>query len=491
MDNIDLVSKLKPEEVALRRFQLKCISPDDAKYGPKTQPLQKYLSAEAEWLAFVEVQRVFLETRVEFGKAEKWNLDELLAAIPKLDTLNMALLEDDKRINHDQIAVLEEISRYVSPQTKALLHPGTTSYDVVDTSRAWLWRNAWKNEIRPTIAKSILKLASLGEQGKDIMVVGRTHLQNTSPITYGFFFAQTAARLAERVTLLDKYFSNLRGKVSGITGTGAGIEMVIGEGKSMEFEKKALAKLGLRPDYTASQITAKEKLSDIGHGFTSLMAVLYDFSEDIRRLYSSAIAELTSADNAAGLGLSSTDAMKNNPIQWENISGTFVVVQSAMTVLYAMIQSDFQRDLRNSKMGRYQPQGMMAEIYESFNRLNDSLKNLTLITDNIERNLEPLRRNPSEAMVTILRGEGWVHPTYGVGHDFVKEMGKIAIREKRPLLEVALKDSEFANLYQRLSDTKQRILNGEVELYLGTCRERTDINIASAKKRIECGQFAR
>lgn len=491
MDNVDLVSKLKPEEIALKRFQLTCISPDDAKYGSKTQVLQKYLSAEAEWLAFANVQKIFLETRVEFGRADQKNLDELLAAIPKLDPLNMALLEDDKRIGHDQIAVLEEIGRYVSPETKALLHPGTTSYDVVDPARAWLFRNAWKSVIRPEIAKSINALCDLAEKAKRIMVVGRTHLQNTSPITYGLYFAATAARLADRVTLIDEYMSNLRGKVSGITGTGAGIEMVIGLGKSMEFEKSVLKKLGLEPDYTASQITMKERLADIGHGFVTLMAVLYDFSEDIRNLYSSAIGEVTSADNAARLGGSSTDALKNNPIQWENISGTFPVVQSGMTVLYAMIQSDFQRDLRNSKMGRYQPQQMMAETYESFNRLNGALKNLSLLTDNIARNLEPLRRSPSEAMVTILRGEGWVHPKYGVGHDFVKGIGKTAIKTRRPLLDVALEDAEFSRLYESLPEGKQRILCGDLELYLGSCLQRTEINIAEARKRITCGQFAR
>jgi adenylosuccinate lyase len=133
----------------------------------------------------------------------------------------------------------------------------------------------------------------------------------------------------------------------------------------------------------------------------------------------------------------------------------------------------------------------MTETYESFSRLNGALKNLSLITDNIDRNLEPLRKYPSEAMVTILRGEGWVHPTYGVGHDFVKEIGKMAIRKKKPLLEVALEDPFFSKLFNELPFYKQDILSGKVQVYLGTCDERTAINIADAKKRIESGQFAR
>ena len=65
----------------------------------------------------------------------------------------------------------------------------------------------------------------------------------------------------ERVEKCDRSFADLRGKVSGIVGTGASVEMVIGEGRGMDFEKDVLTKLGLQPDYTATQITQKEKLA--------------------------------------------------------------------------------------------------------------------------------------------------------------------------------------------------------------------------------------
>lgn len=76
------------------------------------------------------------------------------------------------------------------------------------------------------------------------------------------------------------------------------------------------------------------------------MGVLADFANDMRMLYSSEIQEVTSMDAAKRLGGSSADAGKNNPINWENIAGKFAVVESGMRVLYAMITTDFQRDLR-------------------------------------------------------------------------------------------------------------------------------------------------
>ena len=60
-------------------------------------------------------------------------------------------------------------------------------------------------------------------------------------------------------------------------------------------------------------------------------------------------------------------------------------------------------------------------------------KVISINEDKIAENLEPVRNNPSEAMTAILRGEAWIHSTYGEGHNFVKEMGKRAKKEEQPV----------------------------------------------------------
>ena len=365
--NLDLVVNLDPLEIALADYRLKSISPDEGKYGSETDKLRAYLSADAEWRECAKIQYILLETRGEYGQASEEQVKEVEQALERFSPLNASLLEK-KVTHHDQLAVIEELGRYISPETKALLHPGTTSYDILDSARAVLMKNAWNIVMKPEITKTITKLCDLSEEYKDVLQVGRTHLQNTSPILLEELFAGYAERLAERVTRCDLYFSSLRGKMSGMVGTGASIDMVIGEGKSIEFEEKVLSKLGLKPDYTATQVTQKERLSDVGHGVVSMMHVLGDFANDIRMLYSSAIQEVTDLDSASRLGGSSADAGKNNPINWENITGKTAVVESGMRVLYEMIKTDFQRDLRSSVQARYQPGLMMAETYESFVR---------------------------------------------------------------------------------------------------------------------------
>lgn len=479
--DLNLADKLSTEERARAEFVMQCISPDDSKYSKASQKLVPYLSARAEWVTCAYVQRVLLETRMEFGQAEKKHLDEIDAALPKINPVNMSLLEE-KVTRHDQLAVLEELGRFVSEETKALLHPGTTSYDVLDTVRAWLYKRAWYEVIRPEVAKAIEKLCELSEKSSDLLQVGRTHLQDTSPVLFGGVLAGYASRLADRVEKLDAVFDDLRGKVSGIVGTGASIEMVIGQGKSIEFEKAVLKKLDLKPDYTATQVVQKERLADVGNGIVTLMHVLADFTNDMRMLYSSAIQEVTSRDNKERLGGSSADAMKNNPIDYENMTGKVSVPEGGMRTLYEMISTDFQRDLRSSVQARYQPQLMMVETYEAFTRLNKTLEQLSVNEDRMAANLLPVRRNPSEAMVAILRGEpSWRHSKYGLGHDFVKEMGKIAKKTNRTLMEVAMNDPEFVALYNSLlPQYKRDILSGKLELYIGSAKERANINRSHA-----------
>jgi adenylosuccinate lyase len=484
MADLDLVSKLESEERAILEFSMKCVSPNDAKYAKASKKLAPYLSPDAELRGCVILQYLILKTRMEFGQAEQKHVDEVNDALTKVSPLNILLLEE-KVTKHDQLAVIEEIGRYTSLETKALLHPGTTSYDILDTTRAHLFKKAWFDVIRPQICEDIEQFCKLSEKSdkEKIIQVGRTHLQNTSPVPFGLSLSIYAARLAERLEKCDQYFQALKGKISGIVGTGAGIDIVIGKDKSIEFEKKVLEKLNLEPDYTSTQITSKERLADIGHGLTSLMHVLANFANDMRILYSSAIGEVTSRENADRLGGSSTDATKNNPIDYENMAGKAAVVEGGMRPLYAMTDSNLGRDLRNSVQGRYQPQEMMVETSESFSRLNKSLKQLSINKDRIQENLIPLRRNPGEAMGNILKHYGFVHPEYGDPHNFVKEIGKIAIKNKRPLINVAKEDPHFEKLYdEKFSLDEIDILNGMIEKYTGSSYERAKINRDNARK---------
>ncbi len=479
-DDLNLFDALSPEKQAILNFRMQCISPDEGKYGSDADPLRPYLSADAEWRGCAHVQEVLVETRAEFGQASNQQVEEVKKALLQINPANIGLLE--RKLGHDQLALLEEIGRFVSLETKAKLHPGTTSFDILDTARSYLFRGAWNEVILPQAKKAVSQTLDLSERTQGILQTGRTHLQNTSPVLLSGVFAAYASRIAERIERCNEAFGRLRGKISGIVGTGAGVDMVIGLGKSIEFEEKVLAKLGLKPDYTATQIVQKESLADVGNQINTLALVIGDLSNDVRILYSSAIKEMVSFDTSKRLGGSSADAAKDNPISWENIVGKLPVITGGQGVLYALVLSDLQRDLRGSVQARYQPQLMITEAYESLVRLNKALPQLSPLKDNISKNLVPVRENPSEAMVAILRGEGWTHSRYGVGHEFVKHMSRIVKQSGRKLLEVCLDDSEFKQLYIMLEPVKREVLEGKFENYMQSAYHRQEINTINARQ---------
>ena len=482
MTDNNLVAALSAKDESIARFGLQSISPDDGKYAKDSQPLVPFLSAEADWMMCANVQLRLLETRAEFGKAKQRHVEEVRSAVRMFDPLNAALLED--KLKHDQLAVIEELGRYISPETKALLHPGTTSYDILDTARTYLLRQAWKTAMRPKVTEFISKLCDRAEEYVDLAQAGRTHLQLTSPVTFGQFLSNYARRLAERVQKADAAFGDLRGKISGIVGTGASIDAVIGEGQSLDFERAVLEKFNLEPDFTATQITARERMTDVGHATVTLIRVLGCLAEDLCILYSSEIGEVVSLSSQARLGGSSADAGKDNPVNWENISGKVVVVESGMRVCYAQMDSKLQRDLRNSVQARYQPAGMLAETYESFSRGTKALDELTANPGAMARNLQRVRDRPTEAMTAILRASGWVHPKHGVGHDAVKVYARQARKDGATLLVTARNDPEFELAYQQLPTQHQRTLNGELEQYLGSAKDRARHNIDYARSAI-------
>ena len=106
--DLDLVSELSDSERAVGEFRLDSISPDDGKYGEAMDSLRDYITPRAEWFECARIQKILLETRMEFGQATQENVREAEEALKNISLLNMNLLEK-KVTRHDQLAVIEEM----------------------------------------------------------------------------------------------------------------------------------------------------------------------------------------------------------------------------------------------------------------------------------------------------------------------------------------------------------------------------------------------
>ncbi|MBW3004273.1 hypothetical protein KY310_00370 [Candidatus Woesearchaeota archaeon] len=479
--DLDLFSKLSPKEQDELIFSLYCVNPLDGKYRGKIKELMQFISPHAEWSYCARVQLALVKGLRKFGKAEDKQVAELESAMDKIVPANISLLEDDPRIRHDQIAVLLELSRYVSAATRNLIHPGTTSYDILDTARNWMFRDAWKKVMRPVAvanAKALMKLAE-SEEIKNAIQVGRTHNQHTSPIYFSYSLSCYAMDLVKAIKRVDHTIESLEGKVAGITGSGASVAEFVGLENLLAFEQHVIEEIiGLPLCTNPTQVINKGNLANFGFNVLLLHGTYANMANTFRLLYSSEIGEVVSVSAKDRLGGSSADAGKNNPINWENIAGQYRVAQGGVLTLLAMTETDHQRDLRGSVQARYEPQRIMAHEYEAALRTQKGIADLYVVQDNLIKNLGGIRAKPTEALTGILKAHLFEHPEYGGAHESVKEWAKAAQREKTSLLFIALRDPSFAKCWSEQFDERQReILSGKIERYAESCAPRTARNL--------------
>ncbi|MDI6721653.1 MAG: lyase family protein, partial [Candidatus Aenigmarchaeota archaeon] len=413
--------------------------PIDFKYHDES--LVPYLSAAAEVRYCARVQAALMDGLREFGRASEGNMRQMKEAIKKISPAKVYFLEREVT-RHDQLAVIGAISEHVSEDTALRMHPGTTSYDILDTARACMYKECMKNVFLPAARLFLHSLVDIADLYADRVQIGRTHDQWTSPVTFGFVVVNYANRVAGRTKKIGDAGEELKGKISGIVGTHASIGTVVGRENARTFEEYVLKQLGLEPSRAASQVTSKEEIIDLAHYIATYDGVLADLSNSMRSLQRSEIGEVTQSDTRKRLGGSSADPSKNNPIDFENANGLWEDVISGMMTMYHLQVSDHQRDLRGSVQSRFEPVHIVCSSYDSTKRLTRVMNNLMVMPDNMERHLEAANKySISEALNATLKHYLFLNP-----HETVKELSKKAMKDGRPLLDVALEKPEIQYL---------------------------------------------
>ncbi len=444
-----------------------CVSPLDFRYYGQDENLRQllapYVSERGRIRALVAVEVAVVRVLARRGLCPPEVAEEIAAAAERVTPEEVA--EEEARIHHDIRAMVNVLRRYVSERARPYVHFTLTSYDVVDTARAWLFRQAAHDVIVPELKQLEKVLIDLALREKDTLQIGRTHGQHAVPITFGFAIAQFVNRLGERIEAIAAAADRLPGKISGAVGAYNASSLFVDD--PVAFEREVLEELGLPAALASTQIVPPEPMADFIHALISTFGVMANLADDMRHLQRTEIAEVGEEFGRDQVG-SSTMPQKRNPINFENVKSFWKAFVPRMMTMYMDQISEHQRDLTNSASQRFLPEIIVALI-STARRLRRVMSRLVTDKQKMRENLE-MTRGLIAAEPAYLLLAAYGHPD---AHERVRQLTLQAQATGRPLGELLSEAEDLQPYWQKLTDAQREIIL-HPERYTGLASRKTE-----------------
>ncbi|BCS91997.1 adenylosuccinate lyase [Metallosphaera javensis (ex Sakai et al. 2022)] len=425
------------------------VCPIDWRYG--SEEMRRIFTREGIIKYRIRVELALLHALKELGYLSEDEYVKVEKASESITPEEVDKLE--AKLGHDVMALVVSMAERAGDAGR-FVHFGATSYDIVDTAYALMFRDAL-SILKDKMIKSLEKLKDLTLRYQDQVMVGRTHAQHAVPITLGFKFANylyEMTRSLERLVEVEKRV--VLGKMSGAVGT-----MASWGKDGLRIEQLVMEKLNLSPHSISTQVAPRDGFAELISDLAIAGSVMDRFAIEVRELMRPEIGEI-----AEGVGErvgSSTMPHKENPVTAEKISGLSKLLRGMVISELENIPLWHERDLTNSSSERFIISHaflIMDEMMDSFYEL---LSNLRVNLEAMERNLELSKGlNMAESLMINLTLKGI--PRHKA-HEMVSRISREARKKNTSLLEEAMKDKIISSTFSR--EELERILNPKA--YLG------------------------
>ena len=279
-------------------------------------------------------------------------------------------------------------------------------------------------QLLPALEKLQKSLAKKADEFKDIIKLGRTHLQDATPLSLGQEFSGYASQVEHGITRVNNALTHCYELAMGGTAVGTGINSVAGFG---EAAAKEIANLTELPFVTAKNkfeaLGGQDSIVELSSALKTVAASLNKIANDIRWLGSgprSGIGELILPANEPG---SSIMPGKVNPTQAEAMTMVCTqVIGNDMTITMAGASGNFELNVYRPVIAFniIQSIRLLAEVSVSF---------ADNCVDGIEANEERIHSNLHNSLMLVTA----LNPH--IGYDKAAEVAKKAHKENTTLRE--------------------------------------------------------
>jgi fumarate hydratase class II len=248
----------------------------------------------------------------------------------------------------------------------------------------------------PVVAQLIDTLTAKSAAFSDVVMLGRTHLQDATPVTLGQVIGGWAAQLDEARRFVTRARDYLHPLALGGTAVGTGLNAPAGYAEAVAHE---VAQLTGHPFVTApdkfAALSAHDAVVNASAAVRTLAGAAMKIANDVRWHASgprAGLGEITIPDNEPG---SSIMPGKINPTQCEALTMVAArVFGNDATVAFAGTQGNFQLNV-------YKPVMLFASL-ESVELLADALASFDLrCARGIEPDRDRIRENVERSLMLV------------------------------------------------------------------------------------------
>ncbi len=285
-----------------------------------------------------------------------------------------------------------------------------------------------RKELIPAVKALQDSIAAKAAEWNGIVKIGRTHMQDATPLTLGQEWSGYAAMLADNVERIEDALKGVYQLSLGGTAVGTGINAAPGFAEAVAREIAALTGLPFvsAPNKFAVQ-GAHDALVQLSGTFRTLAVSLYKIANDIRLLGCgprAGFAELTLPENEPG---SSIMPGKVNPTQAEAL--TMIAVQ----VMANDVAVGFGGAGGYMEMNVYKPL-MIANIIQSIALLSGGCTNFRkYLVEGTKPNLKKIKEHVERSLMLVTA----LVPM--IGYDKASKIAHYAMEHDLTLKEAALR----------------------------------------------------
>ena len=281
-----------------------------------------------------------------------------------------------------------------------------------------------KNNMLPALKKIESTLKLQAKKWSKIIKIGRTHLQDATPLSLGQEFSGYAAQISANIKRINTANDSVLSLAQGGTAVGTGLNTKKNFDKLVAIEISKVTKIKFRTATNKFQaLAAHDAILELSGALNVLATDLFKIANDIRLLASgprSGLGELSLPENEPG---SSIMPGKVNPTQSEALTMACLQVMGMHnTMTVACSQGHFELNAFKPLIGLNMIKSIQL-LYTGMNNFNDKcLKGIKPNLKNIKNGL-----NNSLMLVTALAPE--------IGYAKAAEMAKLAHKKGISLTE--------------------------------------------------------